>query len=163
MIAGCKRYWRRSSPAVRSAWKIVAVRTIGLASYRHATTVATVFDRATAQGAIDALKAALGGIDIGFKIEAGRGSFTHDEVTLQIKVRILGGKDPARAQLEQMCSLYGFDPDASLTCHSLGSFKLVEFHPRRPKYPWGVMTADGKRYKMDHESVESALARQRKN
>jgi hypothetical protein len=35
-IAGFKRCWRRSSPAVRSAWKVVAVRTIGRGSYRHA-------------------------------------------------------------------------------------------------------------------------------
>ena len=36
VIAGCKRCWTRSSPAVRSAWKVVAVRTIGRGSYRHA-------------------------------------------------------------------------------------------------------------------------------
>ncbi|MGF6282134.1 hypothetical protein ABH908_000380 [Pseudomonas frederiksbergensis] len=129
----------------------------------NTNTVATVFNRATAQGAIDALKAALGAIDIGFKIETGNGSFNQNEVTLQIKVRIPGGKDPARVQLEQMCTVYGFDPDVSLNCRSLGSFKLVEFHPRRPKYPWAVMTADGTKYKMDHESVEAAVARQRKN
>lgn len=36
VIAGCKRCWTRSSLAVRSAWKVVAVRTIGRGSYRHA-------------------------------------------------------------------------------------------------------------------------------
>lgn len=33
--AGCKRCWRRSNPAVRSAWKVVAVRTIGRGNYKH--------------------------------------------------------------------------------------------------------------------------------
>lgn len=33
--AGCKRCWRRLNPAVRSAWKVVAVRTIGRGNYKH--------------------------------------------------------------------------------------------------------------------------------
>ncbi|MCK1788798.1 hypothetical protein [Pseudomonas violetae] len=129
----------------------------------HTTTAPTFFDRPTAQAAIDALKAALGGIDIGFKIEPGKGSFSHDEVTVQIKMRIPGAADPTRVLLEKMCRAYGFDPDASLSAIDLGSYKLVEYYPRSPKYPWGVVTAAGKRYKLPHQSVVTAMAKRRQD
>ncbi|MNL62119.1 hypothetical protein D3C87_1861110 [compost metagenome] len=36
VIAGCKRCWRKSNPAVKSVWRVAVEPIIGRDNYRHA-------------------------------------------------------------------------------------------------------------------------------
>lgn len=123
------------------------------------STPAPTFDRATANAAGMALRAALAELNIGYDLEVGSGSFSGSELTVQLKVRIPGGQSPERVLLEEMCRVYGIDPAAKLFSEHYGHFTLSGYHVRRPKYPWTVTCESGQRYKFTTEAVKDAFKR----
>lgn len=75
---------------------------------------------------------------------AGKGArFDSAECTFKINARVEGATTRAESELEMMAKLEGIDVNK----RGPKGEKLIEYHSRKPKYPWIYETVRGARYK----------------
>ena len=81
-------------------------------------------------------------------------SYGKTETTFKIKAQIDGTTSRADTQFEQACSYNDIDA----TVKGAKGQTLVEFHPRKHKYPFIYTTVRGARYKTDAAGWKRLLA-----
>lgn len=87
----------------------------------------------------------------GVSISAGNARFTDTSATMKLDIATIGTngvvKTPGRTALESRFPNY---VDKVITLNTGEKAKVVEYHSRKPKYPFIVETVDGraKRYKV---------------
>lgn len=82
---------------------------------------------------------------------AGKGArFDSAECTFKIAAQVAGVQTRAQSQLERMAILDGIDVDKK----GPKGEKLIEYHSRKPKYPYIYETVRGARYKCTPEQAK---------
>jgi len=112
------------------------------------------FDKANLKALRNEMQAVLEkyGVDANLDFEVGNMRFSEAEVDIKVKAKVKGAKTQTDTMLENRVKALGI----SMT-NSFGD-ELVEYSPRRYKYPYGYRTRSGKMYKCDETSVKVRFA-----
>ena len=88
----------------------------------------------------------------GFDLKLGNARFGSSDVTFQLKAQVTGAQTKEQTALDMYSKIDGVDP----TKVSDRGEKLVEYHVRKPKYPYIMVNKAGSKYK-----ISSAEAKRR--
>jgi len=80
----------------------------------------------------------------GYEFTVGNAKYTSSEATFQLKVKIQGQQTVTESLLFTMAKQHKINANKTLATGE----KLVEFHSRKPKFPYISEMPNGKRYKM---------------
>ena len=80
----------------------------------------------------------------GFELSLGNARYGSSEATFQLKAQVKGAQSKEQTALDMYAVMDGVDPDK---VSSRGE-KLVEYHVRKPKYPYIMVNKAGTKYKI---------------
>ena len=83
----------------------------------------------------------------GMTFKVGNMRFTDNEVTIQLSATTEGAAADKTEYVAAMCRAHGIPKTENRGA------TIIDYHPKKIKYPFIVMKADGKRYKMSPEEA----------
>jgi hypothetical protein len=86
----------------------------------------------------------------GFEFELRNARYGGEEVTFQLHAKVAGAQTKEQKALDMYAVVDGVDPDK---VSSRGE-RLVEYHPRKRKYPYIMENKAGTRYKITTEEAQ---------
>ncbi len=108
------------------------------------------FDRATLKTLRDAMQSALDAAGIeGVTFEVGNMRFSPSEATIKIVAKTEGATDANLDLVARMAKLHG------VASTERNGWALVEYHPKKRKYPFIATNPEGKRWKFSPEQAQN--------
>ena len=108
------------------------------------------FDRSSCRVLRDKLQAVLAEAGIeGVEFEVGNMRFTANEVSIKLTAKTAGAEGERLDVVAQMAKLHG------IASTERDGWRLVDYHPKKRKYPFIAENPRGTRYKMDVQQAQN--------